>query len=325
MKVIVNEKNNSLTIKAKKTSLGIILRFVGLLSICIFLTLLNKNFLTINNLVNVLRQSTILIVVGLGLTCVLITAGIDLSVGGTMALVGCLVAQLLRQGIPIPLAILIGVGVGGLIGIINGTLVGIIGLPAFIATYGVMWITEGIAHILMQGKIIFGLPRKFLLLGQGYFFSIPIPIIIVGILSIIFYMLLKNTRLGRNFYALGANRDVSFYSGIRTNSTTIWVYSLSGITAAIAGILMTSRLDAAQAGMGEPFLLQGIAIVVMGGTSLLGGEGGIPGTIIGGLILTLMINGLNLMGVTSLVHSMVTGIVIIGAVMLDVNLRKWNK
>jgi ribose transport system permease protein len=326
---------NELTVKQKfinsvkginlKQHLALVVRGLCLVVLCIILSLINDNFFTVKNLINVLRQSTILMVVGLGVTAVLLTAGIDFSVGGVMALVGCLSALLAVSHVPVPLAVLIGLGIGVVFGVINGLLVGIVGLPPFVATYGMMWVANGLAMILMQGKVIFGLPDNFLWLGSGYISIIPIPVIIAAVLAILFHQALNKTVTGREIYAVGANYGAAHYSGIKAKQKLILVYVLSGLMAAVAGIIMTARLDAAQAGMGDTFTMQAIAAVVMGGTSLLGGEGGIPGTVIGALILTLVVNGLNLMGVSSMVHSIITGAVILIAVFFDIAMRKWSE
>jgi ribose transport system permease protein len=307
-----------------KRLIGPALRPLGLLALCVALSVLNENFFTLKNIISVLRQSTILLVVAIGMNLVILTAGIDLSVGGVMALVGCLTARLIVGGTAIVPAIACGLAVGALFGLANGALVRVFRLPPFVATYGMMWIANGLAMILMQGKIIFGLPDPFLWLGSGYLSIIPIPVIIAAIVAVAFHFYLVKTISGEEIYALGANREAARYSGINTTKTLLLVYSLSGLTAAIAGIMMTARLDAAQEGMGEPFMLQAIAAVVMGGSSLMGGEGGIPGTVIGALILTLVVNGLNLMGVSSMVHPLVTGGVIVTAVFFDVVTRKWS-
>jgi ribose transport system permease protein len=311
--------------KSLRATLVPFLRILGLIGLCIVLSFLSENFFTWNNIINVLRQATMLVIVGLGMTAVILTAGIDLSVGGVLALVGCLTAQLLKTDLPIPLAMAIGIGVGAFFGLMNGLLVGVVRLPAFVATYGVKWIAEGLAMILMQGKIIFGLPKDFRWIGTGYLWAIPAPIILTGILAYLFHVLLQQTVFGRDIFAMGNNRDAAYYSGIRTRRNLILVYTLCGVTAGIAGLVMTARLDAGEAGMGETFLMQGIAVVVMGGTSLMGGEGGIGGTVIGAIMLTLIVNGLNLLGVSSLVHSIVTGAVILGAVAFDLLMKKWTE
>jgi ribose transport system permease protein len=303
-------------------SIASLVRGLSVLIIVVILSIVNQDFLSITNLMNILRQATILVVLALGITYVLLTAGIDLSVGGVMALVGCMTAQLLVQNVPIPIAIGIGLLIGAIMGAANGFLVGVIGIPAFVATYGMMWIAEGLAHILMQGRIIFGMPRAFLWFGAGYIWKIPVPVFLALILVLIFHYLLQNTVFGRNIFALGSNRATAYYSGIRTKRLLVQAYAISGITAAIAGMIMTARINAAEAGMGGPFSMQSIAAVVIGGTSLLGGEGGVIGSVVGALILTLIVNGLNLLGVSSLAHALITGSVIIIAVCLDIFLKR---
>lgn len=300
-----------------------LLRVAFLLGLCILLTVLNPSFLTWNNLVNVLRQASLLVIVGLGLTAVILTAGIDLSVGGVLALVGCTTAQLLKSGAPIPIAMMLGLSVGAVVGYFNGFMVGVVNLPPFVATYGSKWISEGIALLLMQGQIIFGFPPNYRWIGTGYIGPIPVPIVTTAILALIFNWFLLKTITGRNIYALGSNRDAAYYSGVDTRKVTVLVYTLSGLTAGIAGLIMTARLDAAELGMGETFLMQGIASVVMGGTSLMGGEGQVAGTVIGAIILTLVVNGLNLMGVPAVWHQLVLGAVILAAVYMDLQMKKW--
>ncbi len=319
--VAIAEKRGGIAVKR---FIGPLARPLGLLALCIALSVLNENFFTLKNIISVLRQSTILVVISVGMTAVILTAGIDLSVGGVMALVGCLSSQLVINGWPIVPALAFGIAVGTLFGFANGLLVRVFGLPPFVATYGMMWIANGLAMILMQGKIIFGLPENFLWLGSGYVTIIPIPVILTALVAVGFHFYLSKTVSGREIFALGANREAARYSGIKVSKTIFLVYSLSGFTAAVAGIMMTARLDAAQEGMGEPFMLQSIAAVVMGGTSLMGGEGSISGTVIGALILTLVVNGLNLLGVSSMVHPLVTGAVILLAVFFDIVTRRWS-
>lgn len=299
-----------------------LIRILGVIIIIAVLSTLSKDFLSFSSIMNILRQSTILVVLSLGITYVLLTGGIDLSVGGVMALVGCLTAQLLSQNVPIPVATVIGLLVGIVMGIGNGFLVGIVGIPPFVATYGMMWIAEGLAHILMQGRIIFGLPGAFRWIGAGYLWQIPAPVVIALVLTVIFHIILNKTVFGRNIFVLGSNRNAAHYAGIRTKRLLVQMYAISGLTAAIAGMIMTARLNAAEAGMGGPFSMQSIAAVVIGGTSLLGGEGGIGGSVVGALILTVIVYGLNLLGVSSLAHSLITGLVIIIAVYFDVILKR---
>ncbi len=301
-----------------------LIRWFVLVGLVVVLTILNEYFFTWNNIINVLRQATILTIVSVGLTTVLLTGGMDLSVGGTMALVGCLAAQLMKAGVPIPLAVVIGLAAACLVGLLNGILVGTLDLPPFVATYGTYWITEGAAMILMRGAIIFGLPRSFRIVGTGYVGAIPVPVIITAVLIVLGHLFLTKTAAGRDIYFVGSNRDAAYYSGVRVRKTLLSVYVFSALMAGIAGLIMTARLDAAQAGMGQPFVLQGVAAVIMGGTSRIGGEGGIPGSVIGAMILTLVVNGMNLLGVSSLAQTLVVGLVILFAVSLDQLRLRWT-
>lgn len=225
-----------------KRFIGPLARPLCLLALCVVLSFLNENFFTLKNIISVLRQSTILVVVAVGMTVVILTAGIDLSVGGVMALVGCLTSQLIINNIPIVPAIACGLVVGTFVGLLNGVLVRIFGLPPFVATYGMMWIANGLSMILMQGKIIFGLPDNFLWLGSGYLSIIPIPVILAAAVAVAFHIYLKKTVSGREIYALGANREAARYSGIKITKTLLLVYGLSGFTAAVAGIIMTALM-----------------------------------------------------------------------------------
>lgn len=310
-------------VRRVRTLLAPLLRLGFVIVLCFALSVMNENFLTWTNIINVLRQATFLAIVGLGLTAVILTAGIDLSVGGVLALVGCTTAQLLKSGVPIPVSVGIGLAVGAAVGFLNGVMVGVIKLPPFVATYGTKWIAEGLALLLMQGQIIFGFPPSYRWAGVGYIGPIPVPVILTAILAVAFHLFLSKSVIGRDIYALGSNRDAAYYSGVSVRKITILVYTLSGLTAGIAGLLMAARLDAAELGMGEPFLMQGIAAVVMGGTSLMGGEGGVVGTVIGAIVLTLVVNGLNLMGVPAVWHQIVVGAVILAAVFSDLRMKRW--
>ena len=293
------------------------LRLATVVVLSLALGYLNPSFFGIENLLNILRQMAVLLILALGQTLVILTAGIDLSIGGVMSLVGCVSAQVLSTGVPIPIVLAAGILIGALLGASNGLLVGYVKIPAFVATYGIMWIANGLALILMQGQIIFGLSKEFRFLATGHAGIVPMIVIIAFFLTLLIHFLAVKTVFGKHVYVLGANREAALYSGINTQATLILVYVVCGITAALAGMLQTGRLDAAEAGMGESFQMLAIASVVMGGTSLLGGEGGILGTVIGTLILTLVVNGMNLLDVPSLAQPMVTGAVILLAVFSD--------
>lgn len=284
-------------------------------------SLITSSFMTADNLITVLRQTSVLFILSSGLTAVVLTGGIDLSINNSAALVGCIVAQLLLLGVSIPIVILAGILVGIVIGIFNGFLVGILKLPPFVATYGTNMVVLGISTIVMQGKVIYDLPRNFTPIGVGYVGILPIPVIIAIVLTGVLYFVLQKTTLGRNIYMLGSNIYAAKYSAARSVLDTIIAYAICGITAAIGGIVLTARLNAADANMGNSYGLQIVAAVVMGGTSLLGGEGGIFGTVIGALVLTIILNVINVIGVSSYLQSMAVGIVIILMVWLDVFTR----
>ncbi|HHU91232.1 MAG TPA: ABC transporter permease [Clostridiaceae bacterium] len=291
--------------------------FIGLALVFVIASLIVKEFLTFNNIITVLRQGSVLLILSTGLTAVILTGNMDLSVGAASGLVGCLCAQLLKSGVPIPVVFVIGLITGAIIGIFNGFLVGIVKLPSFIATYGTNWVVAGLSIIIMNGDIIYGLPEGFTWLGTGYVGPIPFIIIVALIMVIVAYVMLQKTTFGRDIYAYGSNKDAALYSAVPIKKTLFSAFIMSGVTAAIAGILMTARLDAADSTMGDAYGLQTVAAVVVGGTSMLGGEGGITGTVIGAILLTIIVNVMNLLGITSFAQPMVVGIVILVMVLFD--------
>lgn len=298
-------------------------KVIILLLLCVILSLLNKSFLSVSNIMNILRQASVLIILGLGMTMVVITRGIDLSIAGMMSLAACLCGTMLNKNLPISLAILITVCCGAAFGFINGLLLSFVGLPPFVATYGMSFIANGLALVLMNGNILYGFPRKFLFLGTGFIFAkIPFMVVESFFLALLFQFLLSKTVFGKEVYCAGANSRTSYISGINTTRTLLVVFTLSGTCAAIAGVLQAARMNAAQAGIGDQFQMLTVAAVVMGGTSMAGGEGGIPGTIIGAIILTLIVNGMNLLEVPSNAQSLITGFVIIVSVILDMKVKK---
>ncbi|MBN6206735.1 ABC transporter permease [Ralstonia pickettii] len=301
--------------KIQTRNLGV---FIGFIILCIFFGITTNNFFTVNNLLNVAMQTSIIAIVAIGQTYVIIKAGIDLSVGSIVAISGVIVAESLTYGLPIWLSVLLGIGVGVLCGLINGFIIAVGKVPPFIATLGMMSVARGIVFIITDGVPIAGLPREFNLIGGGKFLDIiPYPILITIFLAIIMGVVLKKSRFGRNVYAIGSNESAAFLSGIRVVKTKIYVYALSGLMSGIAGILLTSRLVAAQPTAGEMYELDAIAAVVIGGASLMGGSGAILGTMIGVLIMGVLRNGLNLLGISYFWQQVAIGIVIIIAVYFD--------
>lgn len=297
---------------------GLILSF---LLLCLVLTLLSDRFLTPSNLTNVLRQSTINGIIAVGMTFVILTAGIDLSVGSILALSSVITADMLQQGVPVPLAILIGLGTGALMGLINGVTITRFKVPPFVTTLGMMTVARGLALTYTEGKPITGLPDSFRFLGTGSIGPIPTPIVIAALVFIICTILLNRTSLGQYIYGIGNNPVAARYAGVSVNIYTTFVYVLSGALAALAGLILVARLDSAQPTAGLGFEFDAIAAVVVGGTSFAGGQGGLGGTLIGVLIIAVLDNGLNLLNVSSFYQPVVSGIVIALALLLHRAIR----
>jgi len=293
---------------------------LGLIVLIIISSMIAPNFRTMNNMITILRQASVLLILSSGLTAVLLTGGMDLSVGATAGFIGCICAQCIKGGMPIPFAFLVGIGIGVLVGLVNGTLAGI--LPSFIATYATNWVLSGLAIIVMNGAVIYNLPKNFTQIGVGYFGPIPNLVIIATIIVIVLYVLLQKTTYGRQVYAYGSNAEAARYSGMPVKKIMISSFIICSVCAGIAGMIITARLNAADAAMGDSYGLQTVAAVVIGGTSMLGGQGGVGGTVIGALILTIIVNIMNLKGVSSFAQPMIVGIVIIGMVLFDINTKR---
>jgi ribose transport system permease protein len=297
----------------------------GLLGLVIVLWILTPHFLTISNLLNIAEQATIIAIVAVGMTFVIITGGIDLSVGSVLAFAGVVMASALHSGVPLPLALLIGLGVGLLCGLVNGLLITIGRLPPFIATLGMMSVARGAALMFTEGRPISGFPENFRSLATGEVLRIPTPVVIMIVVYIIAHFVLRRTKLGRYTYAIGGNEEAALLSGINVRVYKTMVYGIAGMLAGLAAILLTARLNSAQPIAGMSYELDAIAATVIGGTSLLGGEGTVVGTLIGALIMAVLRNGLNLLSVSSFFQQVVIGSVIILAVLIDMALKRRGK
>lgn len=293
--------------------------FIGLILIIVIITILNPGFLSVSNLMNVLRQVSINALIAFGMTFVILTGGIDLSVGATLALTGAVTAGMMASGMDPIFAMLLGLLLGAVLGAINGIIIAKGKVAPFIATLATMTIYRGLTLVYTDGRPISGLGDSltFQMLGKGYFLGIPVPVVTMIISFGILYFILKKTTFGRRVYAVGGNEEASILSGINADRIKIYVYSLLGLLAALASLILTSRLNSAQPTAGEMFELDAIAAVVLGGTSLTGGRGWIVGTLIGALIIGVLNNGLNLIGVPSFFQQVVKGAVILLAVLLD--------
>ena len=293
---------------------------IALIILMAVITIINSNFLTANNLLNLLLQVTSNALIAFGMTFVILTGGIDLSVGSILALSSALTAGLLGSGMPVTLAILISLILGCILGMMNGLLISYGKLAPFIVTLATMTIFRGATLVYTNGNpITKGLSDTFLFqfLGQGYIVGIPFPVIIMFIVFIVLYVLLHKTAFGKSVYAIGGNEKAAYISGVKLNKVKIIIYSISGIMASISGLIITSRLSSAQPTAGASYEMDAIAAVVLGGTSLSGGKGRILGTLIGALIIGVLNNGLNIIGVSAFWQQVVKGVLILIAVLID--------
>jgi ribose transport system permease protein len=289
----------------------------GLILLCIALSAVSPNFLTVANFLSVLRQGAALFLVAIAMTYCIISGGIDLSVGSIMALSGCVSALLMASGVHWALACAAGLVVGVVLGWTTGFLVAQFKLQAFIVSLVVMVSARGLALVLTNGVPVFGFPEEFRFLGTGFLLGVPFPVILGVVFFCLANFILRRTRFGVNVYAVGGNLEAAHFSGISVDRTLWGVYTLSGLLSACAGILMTSRLNSGQPILGEGIELDAIAAVVIGGTAMSGGQGGLGGTVIGTLIIIILRNGLNLLAVSAFWQKVVIGLVILVAVLMD--------
>jgi ribose transport system permease protein len=294
----------------------IVSRIIALILLVTVLSVLSPYFLTFGNFVNVMRQAALQFLVAAGLTIVVLTGGIDLAVGAILGLVACLSASLIVQG-HLVFGVASALFCGFTCGLVNGVLVSYGRIPAFIATYGMLWIAHGFGYVFMKGEVIYGLPEGFRFIGAGFLWGIPVPVAIATALLLVLLVLLHGTVLGRAIYAIGGNIAAARLSGMPVSRHLVTVYAISGLLSGLAALVVIARLNAADSSLGEDLLLPAIAAVCLGGTSLFGGIGGIAGTAIGSIILALIINGLNLLGVQTFWQNAVMGAIILLSVLAD--------
>ncbi|MBO9463535.1 MULTISPECIES: ABC transporter permease [Stappiaceae] len=290
---------------------------IGLIIIIAIFGLLVPDFLSQRNLVNILQQSSINACLALGMTLVIISGGIDLSVGPTAAIAAVITAALLVSGTPIPLAILAGLGIGVICGLVNGVLVAYIGLQPFIVTLGTLSTYRAIALIYTGGNPVFGLPPEFRSLFNGSVAGIPNSVLMVAVVAILAWVLLKKTPLGEYLLAVGGNEEAAYVAGVPIAITKITAYVISGALAALASMILIGRLGAAEPILGNLWELDAIAAAAIGGASLMGGKGSVVGTLLGAIILGSMRNGLTLMNVQAFYQLLATGLIILVAMMID--------
>jgi ribose transport system permease protein len=296
--------------------------------LCIGIGLLSDKFFTVDNGWNVMRQISVNICISVGMTLVVLTGGIDLSVGSVLAIGGAIAAGLLKFGIEIPSgnlyigftllgSILGGLVIGSLLGLFNGWTITKFKVPPFVATLAMLTIARGFTMLYTKGFPISNLGDSFAYIGTGWFIGIPVPVWISAIVVVVAIIITQKTALGRYIYAIGGNEHASKLSGINISKVKIIVYGIAGMLAAIGGIIVTSRLDSAQPNAGMSYELDAIAAVVIGGTSLSGGRGTIMGTVLGALIIGVLNNGLVLLNVSPFWQQVVKGGVILLAVIID--------
>jgi ribose transport system permease protein len=304
-------------------------RFIVLIGVCSIMTFLTRSdeygliFLNMSNLLNIVRNASILIILGVGQTITLTARDVDLSIGSILSLSSVVAAIMLnRYGIAFPAAIFAALLIGAILGLINGLLITYVGLPPFIATYGTLWVLFGFSYLILQGAVIYGFPAGFRVIGNGNMFGIPMPIIVMAVVFVCGYFVLNHTTLGRRFFATGANIETARMSGIRVNRIIIVAYVISGFLAALAGLVLIAYTNGSEAKIGDSYLLPVLAVVVMGGTSLAGGQGNLLGTLVAALIMAVIHNGMNILAVPAIWQSLVVGLLIIGTVLADQLLRQ---
>lgn len=294
----------------------------GLLVLVILFSSINSSFLTVNNLTNIILQVSIIAITAYGMTYVLLLGDIDLSVGSTIALVGTCCALGLSFGIPFWLVLPLSIMAAMVIGLINGSLTALAGIPSFIVTVATMGIFRGVAYVVTDGTPVMIKDETFLAMGNGELFYVPVPIWILLVLLVVNHFILSKTTFGRKIYITGGNKEAAIYSGINVTALKIKVFMIAAVMAGISGMILASRLYSGQPNAALSYELDAIAAAVLGGTSLNGGYGTVIGTLIGALIIGVINNGMNLMNVPYFYQMMVKGMVILIAVYVDVRNKK---
>lgn len=290
---------------------------IALLFLCMVLIVSTETFIATQNLLSVLRNICVNVLIAFGMTCVLIQGGIDLSVGSTVAASGVMAVQMANAGMPVAVCILVSLLFGAALGLFNGTVISHTTLPPFIVTLSTQIIVRGVSYILTGGQPTQCNNESFNNLGTGYVLGVPIPVVIVAMVMLVLFFVINRTSFGRHVYAVGGNKEAAQFAGVNVKWVQMRVYMISGITAALAGVVLAARLYSGQPNVGEGFERDAIAASVLGGTSFNGGIGTLGGTVIGGLIIGVLNNGMNLLKINTYWQYVVKGGVILGAVYVD--------
>jgi len=277
------------------------------------------NFLSSGNINNNIANASILIILGIGQTIAIITNGPDLSAGSIMTICAVIAAVLMKNyEVNFIIAIIVALGIGCILGALNGYMIAYVGIPSFVSTYGLLWVLFGFAYVILSGYVLYDFAPAFRFIGNGKLFGfLQMPIVIMLFLVVLGVLLLRKTNFGRKCYSVGSNETCATMSGINSKTVVLRAFILSGLLAACAGVLYVGRFNAVQADIGNPYLLPVLATVFMGGTSPTGGEGGIFGTIFGALVITIVSNMINLLAVPSEYRDGIIGVLIIVTVLLD--------
>jgi ribose transport system permease protein len=297
-------------------------RIAAVVLLALVLAVVTDGFLTANNLLNVLRQASLTFLIASGVTLVIVTAGLDLSIGANLGLSACVAAAVMKSSGTIALGVAAGLACGTAIGLANGLMITLLGLPPFIATYGMLWMLHGTTYWYMAGETIYGFPPGFRALGSGYLLGIPIPVYLMAAGVAVGGVFVRYSTFGSDIYAIGANPEAARLSGLPVRRRLNLVYVVSGAMAGLAALVYLARLNSAEADIGEPLMLPAIAAVLVGGTSLFGGVGGLGGTLAGALLLALVLNGMNLLNIRSDWQPLVTGVIVLIAAAIDVATRR---
>lgn len=303
--------------KVKRTGIFTYGIVIFLIVLFVVLSFSSPYFFTLGNLTKVLRQVAVVGIVTVSMTMVILTGGIDLSVGSMLGLCAVVLAKLMVWGINVALAIIITLIAGMILGLINGILINEIKISPLISTLGTMTIYSGITYIITGGKGIFGFPDSFSFIGQGYILKVPVPIIILVLVYAFGFFVLNNTRYGRYLYGIGANEKASILSGVNVKRIKYTAYIVSGLLSSLASVVMLSRVNSALPSLGVGLEFDVVTAVVLGGVSVNGGEGKLQGVVIGLLIIAILSNGMILLGVGNYFQTVVKGLVLLIAVGID--------
>ncbi len=298
-------------------------RVLALVVLCIAIGMFSPVFFSERNISITVTNACVLIILGVGNTITIITRGPDLSTGSILTITAVVAALMVKAGIFFGFAFGAALLFGAAIGLVNGLMIARVGLPSFISTYGLQWAVFGFAYAILKGYVVYDFEPDFRYIGNHNLFGfLPMPIVVMVLVVLAGYFLLRKTTLGRRFYAVGANTDAAYMSGIDVSKTVIIAFVISGVLAALGGLVLVARINAIQADIGAQYLLTTIAVVYMGGTSATGGQGGVFGTVVGALIMTVVENAMNLFGVPSMWRNSIVGALIIVTVLIDLQLKR---